>query len=1030
MPTLKSIHTLQPINNVNNNEEEEPLSLSSRHFTPIQSRRFRTPLPCWSLCPSMDLIALGIASSSTNNNNSSSASLTVIADSVSIYRIVSWQRLLSLPSKELSSFQISSSINNDGNEGGTVDWDLAEDGYLMNNSDRHEEEEKAASKNTHHEEEYGATSLTWSPDGRHMAIGLQDGGVLIYSIEAFSHNQETTTTGSGNNDDDVQRERVPLHILRTARHATEIIEEKKMEEEEEETTLTLLPKITPRVTRSMAKREQEMKQQQQQQHHTDDDNNQVTTTPDEPKRKYATAILGLTWKRYAPYHTSWSTSPHYYQYETNEMWRYTSQFLHRQDKFLPSECCDYRQGENSTATLFSPLSHLNVLFVATRYELHWYLQSRYRIMTTSLDNFNSSNTHTTADAADDTTNENNNAANNNDPIISKVNMVSSPDTSTVYCTAQYTNGNFASHVQIYMCPLLSIQRFDLQILAASYRSIFTRLRIVKRGIRKALTSWGVALRPLDTKFERLYQLLRNYNVVTTPNNNGATATAVHSHSIREELKRYILSGRSTVVGDASNALDQFFTRADMHDQLLLREANGVKAGLASMEGNLRSVVQSQIRAIAYEVDELYGRIQTHYLTVTECNLVEADVGLRLYKASRLLYLTFERFMAHVVEARSRLNDFLAWMRGTATEIRARGTAADSILRQHARDRRCPHGVVCRVTDFLSAPMISPRWDGLDDDDHGDSIANRKLTECIVGIPLSDNLAPQTEGGSSTNREPTLNSALFETFHITAALFDQPRSVFSKSLNERVMVFDVQHSLIALHTRLGADSNDPVGKGFFSPQLKDGQVSSVKSPYWIMAARTIALAPGEKVLELIAMPTDVLATSSDDEGEVPSVISMAFYSDDGNSSLALNLDIDAESKEGKQSLGLVVKNRCKEELWKFQYDNVLFVEREVNIVDKTICITSRVDAHSCPILSMLEDEDGEVQMKNPLRNLLAERIITTSENDQAKQKSQLDLCGSRGTGGVLTFGQSNALEIFDLEEDEDADDDSDEEIDDA
>ena len=151
-----------------------------------------------------------------------------------------------------------------------------------------------------------------------------------------------------------------------------------------------------------------------------------------------------------------------------------------------------------------------------------------------------------------------------------------------------------------------------------------------------------------------------------------------------------------------------------------------------------------------------------------------------------------------------------------------------------------------------------------------------------------------------------------------------------------MVFDVQHSLIALHTRLGADSNDPAGKGFFSPQVEDGQVSSVKSPYWIIAARTIiALSPDDNVLELIAMPTDVLATSSDDVGEVPSVclqayfrvdndcqiISMAFYSDDGNSSLAPNLDIDAESKEGTQSLGIVVKNGCNEELWKFQYDNV-------------------------------------------------------------------------------------------------------------
>jgi len=38
-----------------------------------------------------------------------------------------------------------------------------------------------------------------------------------------------------------------------------------------------------------------------------------------------------------------------------------------------------------------------------------------------------------------------------------------------------------------------------------------------------------------------------------------------------------------------------------------------------------------------------------------------------------------------------------------------------------------------------------------------------------------------------------------------------------------------------------------------------------------------------------------------------------------------------------------------------------------------------------------------------------------------QTSQLGLCGSRGTGGVLTFGPLNALEIFDLEEDEVADD---------
>jgi hypothetical protein len=228
---------------------------------------------------------------------------------------------------------------------------------------------------------------------------------------------------------------------------------------------------------------------------------------------------------------------------------------------------------------------------------------------------------------------------------------------------------------------MATKRFDLQILAASYRSIFTGLRNVKDGIQSALTLWTSALRPLDTKFQRLFQLFRNYNVVTA-----AMEANSASHSIREELLRFILSGRSTVVGDASNALDQFFTRADMHDQLLLREANGIKASAGSMESKLRSDVQSQIRAIVYETEELYGLIKTYQVTAVESVLVEADVALRLYTSSRMLYLTFERFIAHVVEARSRLNDFLAWMRGTATEIRARGTAADSIMRQHARDR--------------------------------------------------------------------------------------------------------------------------------------------------------------------------------------------------------------------------------------------------------------------------------------------------------------------------------------------------------
>jgi hypothetical protein len=53
--------------------------------------------------------------------------------------------------------------------------------------------------------------------------------------------------------------------------------------------------------------------------------------------------------------------------------------------------------------------------------------------------------------------------------------------------------------------------------------------------------------------------------------------------------------------------------------------------------------------------------------------------------------------------------------------------------------------------------------------------------------------------------------------------------------------------------------------------------------------------------------------------------------------------------------------------------------------------------------------------------ITERIICTRDVTTLNRTSKLDLCGSRGTGGVLTFGASNALEIFDLEEDEDDED---------
>ena len=242
------------------------------------------------------------------------------------------------------------------------------------------------------------------------------------------------------------------------------------------------------------------------------------------------------------------------------------------------------------------------------------------------------------------------------------------------------------------------------------------------------------------------------------------------------------------------------------DQIFQWEARGVEASASSVEGILRSNVLSHLRAVVYETEELYGLARAQ-ANSEKVSFIDPEMTLRLYTASRLLFLTFQRCIAQIVEARSRLHDFLAWMRGSASQIRARGTAMDSVQRKNASDRRVPNGVILRVTDFLSMPIKSTLTDGTN------KLKHRNLTECIIGLPISDFFAGEIEQEqgkfcaalnspfymmlesnyfsiqaadnatiSNMNNANTLKSALKMTFQISSALFEQPRHVLSQSFH--------------------------------------------------------------------------------------------------------------------------------------------------------------------------------------------------------------------------------------------------------
>jgi Anaphase-promoting complex subunit 4 WD40 domain len=103
-------------------------------FSPIQSKKFWAPL-LWTtckLCPSMDLVVLGMQPTTPSSDS------VVSAASLWLHRTVSWQRLSTL-----------------------TDFDGLDTEGL------------------------GVTHVEWSSDGRKFALALTSGDVALYQVEAM-----------------------------------------------------------------------------------------------------------------------------------------------------------------------------------------------------------------------------------------------------------------------------------------------------------------------------------------------------------------------------------------------------------------------------------------------------------------------------------------------------------------------------------------------------------------------------------------------------------------------------------------------------------------------------------------------------------------------------------------------------------------------------------------------------------------------------------------------------------------------------
>ena len=822
-----------------------------------------------------------VCSSSTNNNNHDDE----FAESIVVHRILSWQSLLHLKLTQLTSSPTndsfdtldannsSSSSSNNNNEEDDNDNGIlcSEDieracinainttAKLGVNSNSNEDntmnkhppsssmqlksslsigisscrvEEDYEMKTKEKKKNYGATCIIWSPDGRYIAIGLVDGGVLIHSIEPDAVRADCigggSSSGGGNNgvggggtrglggdndddDDEGNPSAAGLHFIRppSTRHRSLLTQLCKMKPrlqhqslprqvEHDEQPAEAAASINRRVTRSMAEKREgsavgEKTKLSVASSSTTSSSKEISSLAQQSPTTFPSVavgvapVIGMAWNQLLPLkRRRWrrrhlgqrtASASQVYDEENNismedvkyaedemdirETWRYASQLIDKGiGHFLPSNCqpsstaktITFQHQQQQRSGLRRGwgdggdglVAHLNVLCVATTEDIHWYLQGQYRLLSIP---------HGFSLLSSQERNDNE-CSSSSGGGVDGISMICSPDLSTLLavvtsqqqsasCTSSSTNKNVA---KLFRTSLLPRQRFELQFLSATYRSLFSHLWDARRSIRAVLVSWKTALRPLDLKFSGLVKLLSDYGVErpiarddSGVDNSGGGGG---SDSIRLEFLRFILSGRSSVSGgndsssssSTSAALDQFFTRPQMHDMLLQKEFRGVEVSLSSTEVILRSRALHSIRAIVYEAEELYGMAcawDNQEIHSSSGDLIDVNTALNLYNASRVLYLSFNQCLGYIVEARTRLNDLLAWVRGTAARVRAWGTAPDSIQRKNAKALRVSNGVIQRVAAFLSSPMMFASKDGTAKVEH------RTLTECIIGVPLSD-----------------------------------------------------------------------------------------------------------------------------------------------------------------------------------------------------------------------------------------------------------------------------------------------------
>ncbi|GFH52388.1 hypothetical protein CTEN210_08864 [Chaetoceros tenuissimus] len=931
------------------------------NFTPMQTKK-RLPQPiCYNaLCPSMDLIALVLGTVKNRDEADIITQNEAVGSVVMVYRITSWLRMITISHADLTSAsaEVMSEHSGDG-----TDQDV-------NETD---------------DSSIGVTNLTWSPDGRVLVISLNNGVTLFYDIESCLSPGVPPT---------------PCYALPCApKVSTEILISQESSES------------SPMLTRSMTAARKKRLMRMVGKTPSKDKSENVS----EQKSSRSQRIKASCWQRI--------------RQRDDDEWNLRKYYIDRSTLFLPP--CQYTKEETQSARLsegfmmamglddesnskskqlHAPMARtpLSIYMTLSDDSLSLYLNGRYRVLSIPSPQL---------------------TGNETDLVLRQI-----ASTSNFHIMTSLQSAS-SMKLSLYHISSLSQHRYNLQFISASYSSITNHFNTMKTGMTEAYNVWNTCLRQLDMKFDQMTNLLKRYGVISSDCQNPEDI-------VRTELLNYILGGHSSRSKESSNAMDQFFTNPMMNDLLLVRMFRTLETNVAGVESLLRKKVLAPIRSLVFDAGELNGivkvmnaerRFETGKSIASNIGLpalMDSETSARLCEASEILFIISEQCITQMVEIRHRLECMTKWIRGTASQVKARGTALDSAQRENAKKRRVNEHIIRSVADFLSVPLKSTPEE---------LSKKRGSTESMLGILLSDhfdkekiyfqkkrkplrkvsNEQSQSSSMYSLIETPSLKVSIRTCEEISRDLFNEPRAVMKetvKSVKISIGESSGQKDIVsALHSR------------FTDPQKLTSNGGIFKScEHWnVVAISCSSKYESMQLLQLIAIPTsegnkESLCSYQTAFVAMPenySLVKIAFYGDDGNSTLTAELS--PSFKEGRQALSLLLRENTEdgqgdEELWLFDYDELEFREISSSVDNSGSLSVRKFDSifDSVQILSKDDNEGVEAKWR-------CIRPKSTSST------TSIVVSGSRGIGG-LTCNATSTIDLYDLEEDEEESDSEDEE----